>query len=91
MIMVLSPCLATAELFWEVGARASLWKAGDGRSRCWQIHNYRWIPWHDFPVVHVLADRGASHADLTDWGLYESHRTWWRGITEFDSLSRRLK
>ena len=91
MIMVLSPCLATAELFWEVGARASLWKAGDGRSRCWQIHNYRWIPWHDFPVVHVLADRGASHARPNGLGSLRKPSNLVARITEFDSLSRRLK
>ena len=89
-IMVLSPNRATVEDFWNVGVKTRLWTMGDEQRRYWQIRNHRPISWRAFPAIHVLAARDASYADETDWDEYQANRTWWRNITELDSLLRKL-
>jgi len=90
VMMVLSPSKATAEKFWDMGVNARLWKMGNEPRRYWRIQNHRLIPWRDFSAIHVLAARNAAYTHEPEWEAYEANRTWWRTISELDSLLKKL-
>jgi hypothetical protein len=86
-LVVCSPSCETAERFLETARRVGWRDFSRARTRHWSFPNYSLIPWKRFPRTHLLAVRDVlDHSVLIDWNAYEVERTWWRDISELDTL-----
>lgn len=87
---VLSPSEGTLWEFLDVTRRChfGLGQIDPSGANVTRHADYRLVPWKTFPAVYELrAPVTEERVNITDWGVYERGRTWWRCIMELGGLA----
>jgi hypothetical protein len=86
ILSVESPSITTAKAFVTCAKDCLLYRFNedDIRTKTRIEDKISTVEWRAFPSVCSISVRTypLPEINLVDWNTYESHRTWWRGLTE---------
>lgn len=87
-VSFISPDQGTLRRFYTVAVDCGLVTPLEHPKEDWTA-DPEFIPWKSFGrLARIRFSAAITETLSTDWGIYESRRTWWRSIRELDTLAR---